>query len=125
MRAPTHRFRANWDGAKAAGIEPGAYHFFTPVSIGRRSGRQLPRVDARPIADALAPAVDLDFDGNCSRRPDGSVLRRELLTFVRTVESSTGQRVVLYLGDDVDERYHVTAAVDRDIGRATSCADPR
>jgi lysozyme len=108
------RFRANWDGAKAAGLELGAYHFFTLCRSGEDQAANF--LGAIPLdRDTLAPAVDLEFDGNCSQRPAGSVLRRELLTFVRTVESALGRRLVLYLGDDVDARYHVTAHLDRPI----------
>jgi lysozyme len=108
------RFRANWARAKAAGLEPGAYHFFTLCRSGADQAANF--LDAMPTdPGALAPAVDLEFDGNCSRRPVASALRRELLTFVRIVESSTGRRVVVYLGADVDARYHVSAVLDRPI----------
>ncbi len=62
------RFRANWDGATSAGIEPGAYHFFTLCRSGAdQAANFLESVPAD--RHALAPAVDLEFDGNCSRRP--------------------------------------------------------
>jgi lysozyme len=108
------RFQANWDGAKAAGIEPGAYHYFTLCRSGADQAANF--LDAVPTDPrALAPAVDLEFRGNCTRRPEPSVVRRELLTFVRTVESTIGRRVVLYLGDDVDALYHVSTLLDRPI----------
>jgi lysozyme len=108
------RFRVNWNGAKAAGLELGAYHFFTLCRSGADQAANF--LNSLPEgAEALAPAIDLEFDGNCSRRPDGATLRRELTTFVRTVESSVRRQVVLYLGDDVDELYHVTAQLDRPI----------
>jgi lysozyme len=108
------RFRANWARAKAAGIEPGAYHFFTLCRSGADQAANF--LDAVPTdLRTLAPAVDLELRGNCTRRPEPSILRRELLTFVRTVESSTGRRVVLYLGDDVETLYHVSTVLHRPI----------
>jgi len=106
--------RRTGKGAKAAGLELGVYHFFTLCRSGADQAANF--LDSIPAdARALAPAVDLEFGGNCARRPAGSVLRREFGTFVRTVESALGRHVVLYLGDGVDARYQVTAQFDRPI----------
>ena len=36
-------FRSNWDGARAAGITPGAYHYFTLCSSGEKQAQDAPR----------------------------------------------------------------------------------
>lgn len=40
-------------------------------------------------------------------------MRRELEDFLTAVESTTGQRVVLYVGDDFENAYPVRGAIDR------------
>ncbi|HEX2267270.1 MAG TPA: GH25 family lysozyme [Actinomycetota bacterium] len=57
------RFDVNWSRAGEAGIERGAYHFFTLCSPGDGQARNF--LDALPPdGDALPPAVDLEIAGN-------------------------------------------------------------
>jgi lysozyme len=106
------RFRENWRGAAAAGLDRGAYHFFTLCRPGAEQARNFLRtVPSDP--DALPPAVDLELAGNCSERPDPASVRHELDTFLDHVESATGQRAVLYVGDDFEGRYPVRDELDR------------
>jgi lysozyme len=59
------RFSDNWNSAKNAGIARGAYHFFTLCRAGADQARNF--IDSVPVEiDALPPAVDLEFMGNCS-----------------------------------------------------------
>jgi lysozyme len=105
-------FRENWRGAAAAGLDRGAYHFFTLCRSGSEQARNFLRtVPSDP--DALPPAVDLELAGNCSDRPDPASVRHELDTFLDRVESATGQRAVLYVGDDFEGRYPVRDELDR------------
>ncbi|HEX8099092.1 MAG TPA: GH25 family lysozyme, partial [Actinomycetota bacterium] len=56
------RFRPNWDGARAAGLETGAYHFFSLCSPGLDQAGNF--LQAAPAArDAMPPAVDLEIAG--------------------------------------------------------------
>jgi lysozyme len=98
------RFAENWDGAAAAGVDRGAYHFFTLCTPATTQARNFLTV-APPIATALAPAVDLELTGNCGARPDAAAVAREVDEFVRLVESEWGRPVVLYIGDDFEARY--------------------
>jgi hypothetical protein len=62
------RFAANWSGARRAGVPHGAYHFFSLCTPGLAQARNFLRVvPAQP--GELAPALDLELSGNCSRRP--------------------------------------------------------
>ncbi|MFN2590684.1 MAG: GH25 family lysozyme [Actinomycetota bacterium] len=105
-------FRRNWDGAGRAGLARGAYHFFTLCAPGAMQAEHfLGTVPAGELE--LPPAIDLELAGNCSRRPDGATVRRELLAFIEAVEQATGQRVVLYVGDDFEDRYRLRRSLAR------------
>jgi lysozyme len=108
------RFAVNWDRAAAAGIERGAYHFFTLCTPGRAQARHF--LDVVPDdPDALPPAVDLEIAGNCSDRPRNDVVQRELGEFVDLVEATTGQDMTVYLGADFDSHYPVRQTLERPI----------
>jgi lysozyme len=64
-------------------------------------------------ADALAPAVDLEYLGNCSRRLSVEQFHRELAAFIRPVEARFGKPVLLYLTEEFEEAYQVSARVRR------------
>src|SRR5690349_19309677 len=62
------RFSRNWHAADRAGVHRGAYHFFGLCSSGEAQAANFVRTVPYD-ASALAPAVDLEFPGNCKRRP--------------------------------------------------------
>jgi len=105
-------FATNWEGAAAAGLDRGAYHFFTLCTPGEAQAEHFLSVvpDDR---DELPPAVDLELAGNCSDRPSNDDLQRELQAFLDAVESTTGQQVLLYVGDDFERRYPVRNELGR------------
>jgi lysozyme len=106
------RFAENWAGAHAAGLERGAYHFFTLCRPGREQAENFLATvphDAR----ALPPAVDLELAGNCAARPDRAALDAELGAFLVAVEGATGETVVLYVGDDFEAVYDVRERLGR------------
>lgn len=106
------RFVANWQAARDAGLERGAYHFFALCTPGDVQARRFLAV-APPEDGALPPAVDLELAGNCSARPPLRAVGNELGRFLAAVEGAWGTEVVLYVGDDWEERYPVRAALDR------------
>jgi len=106
------RFRANWAGAAAAGLDRGAYHFFTLCRRGDEQARHFLAV-AAPDPRALGPAVDLELSGNCSRRPRAAEVEAELNTFLTIVEAAWGRPAMLYVGDDWEDRYPVRTRLDR------------
>lgn len=90
------RFDRNRRDARAAGLAVGAYHFFTWCKPGEEQARNFIAA-APPEADALPPALDLEFGGNCGRSPDGMGLRRELDAYLALVEAAYGRPALLYV----------------------------
>ena len=108
------RFAANWAGAAEAGLDRGAYHFFTFCAPAEAQARNFLTV-APPDVDALAPAVDLELAGNCRRRPPAAEVEAELARFMGVVEEAWGRPLLLYVGDEFEGRYPVRGRLDRDL----------
>lgn len=107
-------FRRNWHAAHDAGLERGAYHFFTLCRPGEEQAENFLRT-VPPATGALPPAIDLELAGNCSARPDRDHVRMEVTAFLDAVEAATGDRVVLYVGDDFEDRYRLRDELDRPV----------
>lgn len=93
------RFAENWQGARQAGIVPGAYHFFT---FCRKPEEQAAHVIATvpKEGNSLPPAVDVEFGGNCDRTPSREEFAVAFSTFLRTVEAHFGRKMVIYATKD-------------------------
>jgi lysozyme len=100
-------FARNWQQAAEAGVPRGAYHFFTLCRSGNEQAAHAIATIPKDAA-ALPLAVDLEFGGNCSGRPDKAALHRELSDFLRRVESHFGRPVILYLVRDFDMHYAIS-----------------
>ena len=97
-------FLRNFDEAKKAGVSVGAYHFFTFCRPAADQAKNF--VDAVPPgATQLPPVVDLEFYGNCERRPSKEEFRRELETFLGTVETRFDRAAVYYVTDAFVDAY--------------------
>lgn len=105
------RFDANWSSAGDAGLDRGAYHFFTLCRPAQEQADNFLSV-VQDVGE-LPPALDLELAGNCSLRPDPEVVIAEVQTFIERVESATGDRVLLYIGDDFESVYPVRDRLDR------------
>lgn len=100
------RFAENWEGAQTAGLDVGAYHFFSLCTPGAEQAEHF--LSVLPDEPGMLPAaVDLELKGNCDERPDVASVTRELDAFLTRVEADTGLRAVLYVGDDFEESYPV------------------
>jgi lysozyme len=89
-------FKSNVDAARAAGLAVGAYHFFTLCRAGvEQAANFLAQVDPGKVA--LPPAIDLEYEGNCSARPDAAVVGAELSAFLEKVEAAFGKPAILYV----------------------------
>ena len=97
------RFHENWDGAAAAGVPRGAYHFFTFCAPGRAQAEHFLAI-APPEPGALAPVADVEFVGNCAGYQDLAGVREELEVFLALVEEAWGVAPILYLTADSLER---------------------
>jgi lysozyme len=91
-------FAGHWEGAGAAGVRRGAYHFFyfcTPAATQARWFiRNVPRTRG-----ALPPVVDLEWNPQsptCTYRPPPEVVRAEALAFMDILEGHYGQRPIIY-----------------------------
>ncbi len=89
------KFAVNWQGAKNAGMAVGAYHFFTLCRPGLDQADNFIKV-ASIDSTALAPAIDLEFVGNCAARPPQEALVKELSAFVEKIETVYSQKPVIY-----------------------------
>jgi lysozyme len=91
-------FVRNWEQSRKTGLLRGAYHFYTFCRAGAEQAQNF--VQTVPIEpNTLPPVVDLEFGGNCSKRPYSSELIPEVQIFLNVVEKHTGQRPVLYVTD--------------------------
>lgn len=92
------RFRDNWDGARAAGVARGAYHYyyFCRPALEQAAWfiNHVPR-----DASALPPVLDLEWthkSRTCTYRPDPATVRSEALTFLQALTVYYGKRPVIY-----------------------------
>jgi lysozyme len=106
-------FERNWEGAEAAGLDRGAYHFFTLCRSGAEQAENFLRTV--PTDPELPPAVDLELGGNCASRPDQAWIDRELGDFLAEVEEATGVRALLYIGPEFEDVYPIKEDLDRPI----------
>ena len=70
-------FLVNWIGAAAAGLDRGAYHFFTLCASGEAQATNFLRT-VPTGSTALPPAIDLELAGNCASRPAESSVFEEV-----------------------------------------------
>src|SRR5690348_641437 len=105
-------FATNWRGARAAGLEVGAYHFFTLCRSGQEQARNLldtlSSVGGVDDQGSLPVVVDLELGGNCSARPPRAQVQAEIQAFTDAVEAETGRPVTYYLLGPFEDRYPPT-----------------
>lgn len=92
------RFDDNWAGASRAGLRVGAYHYFTLCSPGAAQAALFLSV-VPDAPGALPPVLDLEYEGNCSRRPTPQELERELVAFDEAIERRYRRPPILYATD--------------------------
>ncbi len=117
------RFAENWAGAAGADIRRGAYHFFTLCRAGADQATNFIALVPRE-ADALPPAVDLEFGGNCAARPDRKALLKDIETFINMVEAHSEKPVVLYLTREFEDAYRISSAIDRPLWLRRMALEP-
>lgn len=117
-------FAANWAGAKAAGVERGAYHFYSLCRPGSEQAANFLRTVPR-ARDALPPAIDLEYLGNCDTPVSVAAFQRELGIFIRLVEQRYRKPVIFYLTDEFDRSYQVSVHFDRPLWLRSILREPR
>lgn len=90
------RFAENWAGAQAAGIRPGAYHFFSYDSPGEGQAENF--IAAVPVTPgALPPVVDIEFYGPYLEEPAGAERVKAILDpLLERLEECYGVKPILY-----------------------------
>ena len=119
------RIAENWRASRAAGVRRGAYHFFTLCRPGAdQAANFIAAVPAEP--DALPPAVDLEYMGNCAAdRLSVEAFHAELAAFLAAVEGHYGKPALLYLTEEFDEAFQVSARVNRPLWLRNLVFEPR
>ena len=97
-------FQRNITEANRFGLPVGAYHFFTFCRPGIDQARNFIEAVSTGVMQ-LPPVVDIEFAGNCDRRPSADELGREVAIFLDMVESRFGSKLVYYAPDDLLEAY--------------------
>ncbi|UWQ90211.1 glycoside hydrolase family 25 protein [Rhodobacteraceae bacterium M382] len=91
-------FKSHWRGAGRARILRGAYHFFYFCRPAADQARWFIR-NVPKTRGMLPPVLDMEwnpFSPTCTKRPHGSVVRREAQIFLDMIERHYGQRPILY-----------------------------
>ncbi len=94
------RFSDNWAASRKAGVMPGAYHYYSLCAQPLLQAQNFLASAPPSPFHAMPPAVDLEFSGNCSRRPPAAEFRADLGVFLDAVEAGWNRRVVLYVSSD-------------------------
>lgn len=104
------QFSATCDRASNSNIALGAYHFFSFDSPGEtQAANFIASAKASwddPAMQSLKPAVDVEWYGDKKQNPpQAEDVRRELRSFVETVEAACGHKPLIYAGNDVYDLY--------------------
>jgi lysozyme len=98
------RFAENWTGARDAGLEVGAYHYFKMCRTGQSQVDHFTDVVPRAWG-ALPPVVDVEVDSRCNGRPNKAALNRELAVWLDVAEAHYGQRPLIYASSAFAHRW--------------------
>lgn len=98
------QFQRNIAEANRLELPVGAYHFFTFCRPGSDQARNFLEAVSAGVMQ-LPPVVDIEFAGNCDRRPSPDELGQEIATFLDMVEGRLGLKLALYVPDDLLEAY--------------------
>jgi len=98
------RFAENWQALKDTRIARGAYHFFTFCKSGKEQAQNL--LSVMPVEAGMLPAaIDLEFGGNCNRRPTLTELAKELDDFVTLLRAADDRAPVFYVTPEFNDAY--------------------
>jgi lysozyme len=85
-------------------IPVGVYHFFTLCTRGEVQAENFTsHIEKEKVQ--LAPVVDLEFPGNCRKRPSKDEFVIELKKFLEIVEKYFGRPVIFYTNDEFYKVY--------------------
>ncbi len=109
------RFGRNLAAARRAGLKAGAVHVFDLCrSADAQSANFVTMVPRDP--ELLPPVIALfGTADSCPERVSDAAVESELMTFINQIEIHAGQRAILKLSRDFEERYHIAGAIERDL----------
>lgn len=91
-------FRANWEGARAAGIPRGAYHFVYWCRPAEEQAAWF-RQNVPNDPDALPPVLDVEWNGHsrtCPKKIDPEAARGKIAILLAAMEAHTGKKPIIY-----------------------------
>src|SRR5258708_27467339 len=98
------QFTRNWQGAAAAGLAKGAYHFYDFCKPGAPQAANFIRaVPAEP--GNLPPTVDIEQSRDCAKMPTKAAFQKNLKAFLAKVEAAYGRQPLLYVNDSIYMQY--------------------
>lgn len=109
------RFVANFDAARAAGMQIGAVHRYDPCQPAEKQAANFVTTVPRDLT-LLPPAVELDMlADNCPVRVSDAKVESELMTFLNQVEAHAGKPVILKVTPRFEARYAIAGKLDRNL----------
>ncbi|MFO1035028.1 MAG: GH25 family lysozyme [Hyphomicrobiales bacterium] len=97
-------FQQNWAALKDTRLVRGAYHFFTFCRPGQDQASNL--LDLLPAERGTLPvAIDLEFGGNCARRPAVEEMAAEVTAFVSALRQKDDRPPVFYVTQEFSDAY--------------------
>lgn len=117
-------FSDNWQAVSETDIKAGAYHFFSFESPGRTQAENF--ISAVPdAANALPPAVDLEYYGSYAGNPlPAEKIAPELRDLLDALERHYGKRPIIYVTEPTYLQYVYTYFDDYDIWFRSVVTDP-
>jgi lysozyme len=108
-------FARNLEDARAAKLQVGAVHRYDPCQPADKQAANFVTVVPRD-GGLLPPAVELDqLADNCPIKVPDAAIQSELTTFLNQIETHTGKPALLKVSKGFEKRYHVAAAIDRNL----------
>lgn len=109
------RFVANFEAARAAGMQVGAVHRYDPCQPAEKQAANFVTTVPRD-ASLLPPVVELDMlADNCPVRVSDAKVESELMTFLNQVETHAGKAVILKVTSRFEARYGIAHKLDRNL----------
>ncbi len=118
------RFQRNWDGAHAAGIPVGAYHYFSLCRTGKSQAEHFIRVVPKR-AGSLPPVVDIEPDSRCNRGSRLEKVGTEVAVWIADVEAHYGQRPLVYTSAHFHRHHLAEHQLKGDLWAAAYSRAPR
>lgn len=96
------RFKQNWDGAKAAGIPVGAYHFMYWCRNAEEQAKWFIQ-NVPKVKGALPPVLDVEWHGNrktCPHKISRARVLEKMNVWLDIVERYYGVKAIIYTAPD-------------------------